>query len=238
MKNQFIKTVGTVGMCLLLLGCSDESLLFNEDNKGNLILKEEVVSVNDEEMTEEEEKRKEQEIPAEESKVPMQETAEDRKEVQIAVHICGAVKQPGVYYLKPEQRIYEGIQAAGGFREDADSEYLNQAAMLEDGMKIVVPTLEETKNLKAAEGGENLLQIGVVSKQQSTKESVNGKVNLNTADEAALCTLPGIGESRAKSIIAYRKEHGLFEKIEDIMKVSGIKEAAFEKIKDAIMVSN
>ena len=64
-----------------------------------------------------------------------------------------------------------------------------------------------------------------------------GKIDLNTADEALLCTLPGIGESRAKSIIAYRSEHGAFKRIEDVMQVSGIKEAAFEKIKEYVTVS-
>lgn len=64
----------------------------------------------------------------------------------------------------------------------------------------------------------------------------NGLVNLNTADVAALMTLPGIGESRAKAIISYREQHGAFAKIEDIMKISGIKQAAFSKIKDKITV--
>ena len=67
--------------------------------------------------------------------------------------------------------------------------------------------------------------------------SDGGKVNINTADEAGLMTIPGIGESRAKAIIAYREENGKFESIEDIMKIDGIKEKMFDKIKDSITVS-
>lgn len=64
----------------------------------------------------------------------------------------------------------------------------------------------------------------------------NTLVNLNTAEKEMLMTLPGIGESKAESIIAYRQEHGKFQKIEDIMNISGIKQGAFEKIKHLITV--
>ena len=77
-------------------------------------------------------------------------------------------------------------------------------------------------------------------RQKCAKQQRSGlgerSVNLNTADVAALMTLPGIGESRAKAIISYREQHGAFAKIEDIMKISGIKQAAFSKIKDKITV--
>ena len=75
-------------------------------------------------------------------------------------------------------------------------------------------------------------------KEVNVSGEENKKVNLNTADESLLCTLPGIGESRAKSIIAYRQEHGPFQKPEDVMKVSGIKQAAYEKIKEYVTVSD
>lgn len=233
-KNKYRKLLSVAGLCLLLSGCRKESLFFTTQNPEDFILQEEVVSMSEEEIT----KEKEQQEAASGTQKTEETTEDTKEEILIAVHVCGAVNTPGVYYLQTGQRIYEGIQMAGGFREDADSEYLNQAGFLEDGMKIVVPTMEETKNLKMTEEGETAPQIGIVTARQSNGEANDGKVNLNTADEALLCTLPGIGESRAKSIIAYRKEHGSFEKTEDIMKVSGIKEAAFEKIKDAITVSN
>ena len=123
-------------------------------------------------------------------------------------------------------------------------------------MKIVIPTKEEVRlmeeNEEAQQEGVGALPVekntGSSYVQYSTSQSItksdsagneeSGKVDLNTADENTLCTLPGIGPSRAKSIIDYRDKNGKFKKIEDVMQVSGIKEAAFEKIKDRIMVSN
>lgn len=119
---------------------------------------------------------------------------------------------------------------AGGFADEADSEYLNQAGNLQDGMKLYVPTKEQVeKNEVPTEqgNGDSLLP----------KETADdGRVNINTATEGMLCTLPGIGTSKAKSIIAYREEHGAYEQIEDIMKVTGIKEGLFQKIRDRITV--
>lgn len=134
---------------------------------------------------------------------------------RIYVYVCGAVVAPGVYELPDGSRVYEAIAAAGGFREDAVTTQVNQAEILEDEMRIYVPTAEE------------MMQDAVSGK---------GKVNLNRASKEELMTLPGVGASRAESIIQYRKEQGSFKKIEDVMQISGIKEALFEKIKDYITV--
>ena len=230
-KNR-IKILGAGSLCLFLLGCNEESFLQQDASKmvsKEVVMTQDSVAQKDDLqilVTEEFVNTQEKEADVQGQDYDRQ---EEKKEAEIVVHICGAVKQPGVYYLKEKQRLYEGIQKAGGFREDADEEYLNQAMVLEDGMKVVVPTKEETAAVKEQEFLIN--DAGVSKKEQ------NGKVDLNTADEAQLCTLPGIGESRAKSIIAYREEHGAFETIEDVMKVPGIKEAAFEKIKNEIVVS-
>ncbi len=128
------------------------------------------------------------------------------------VYICGYVINPGVYICDEGMRIYELIDMAGGFHSEADRDYLNLVEVVTDGQKIYVPKLGE-----------------VVSGDKQ-------KVNINTADKLTLMTLPGIGESRASDIISYREEQGGFARIEDIMKVSGIKEAAYEKIKDYIVV--
>ena len=141
------------------------------------------------------------------------------------VHVCGQVKEPGVYELEPGSRVYQAVEMAGGFGPDAASWYLNLAQEVADGMKIQVPTEEE-----ALAWGNSGGSLSVGQGQTETK------VNLNTADEEQLMTLTGIGESRAADIIRYRKEHGPFERIEDIMNVSGIKEGAFQKIKDSITV--
>ncbi|MDD6492425.1 MAG: helix-hairpin-helix domain-containing protein [Firmicutes bacterium] len=144
------------------------------------------------------------------------------------VHICGAVENPGIYMLEAGSRIYQAIDAAGGLCEDAAGDYLNQADTLTDGMKIYVPTKAEVE----ASGEGSSWQI----KAMMASEEDSRMVNINTADEELLCTLPGVGSSRAKSIIAYRERNGAFQKIEEIMNVEGIKEGLFQKIRDSITV--
>lgn len=150
------------------------------------------------------------------------------------VHICGAVNRPGVYVMEEESRIYQAVEQAGGFRPDAHEDYLNQAGLLFDGMKIYVPTKEE---VEAGGGGEGLLAPALGGEPSSQDPVGNPSlVNINTAGEDLLCTLNGVGSTRAKSIIAYREKNGPFQKIEDIMKVEGIKDGLFQKIKDSIRV--
>lgn len=238
-KNKIIRLLGIGGVCLFLLGCSKEEFFVLKEDSSTVVL-EEVIAM--ENVVQDENEQENVSDKQEEKTSDRQEEQDNNNFMQeqgmdIAVHICGAVNQPGVYYLKEKQRVYEGIQKAGGFREDAAEDYLNQALFLEDGMKIVVPTKDEVKELESLEqvnGADRFLQE---ADNVSQKETKGKKVDLNTADEALLCTLPGIGESRAKSILAYRREHGAFQKVEDIMNVSGIKEAAYEKIKDYVTVS-
>ena len=136
----------------------------------------------------------------------------------IYVHVCGAVKQPGVVMLAEGSRALDAVDAAGGFTLDAMQDYVNLAAVVLDGEKLYIPTQEETKDF-------------VVK-----TEPEDGLINLNTADKSLLCTLPGIGESRATQIIAYREANGRFKSIEEIMKVAGIKESTFSKLKNLITV--
>lgn len=164
------------------------------------------------------------------------------------VHVCGAVEMPGVYELPAGSRVYEAIQAAGGFSENAGQNYVNQAQILSDGVKLVIPTVEEAAaaDSGAADGGEPdaALQPGIIggadmSAGQADTESVKssgGRININTATEQELCTIPGVGKTRAAAIISYRESHGGFAKPEDIMQVNGIKEGMYEKIKDHISV--
>ena len=147
------------------------------------------------------------------------------------VHVCGAVEQPGVYELPPGSRIYQAIDLAGGMNTDADPDFLNQADYVFDGEKIYVPTREETEQMDTRLTNE---QNG--NRQKAGGSGTSGLVNLNTASEEQLCTLPGIGSSKARSIIAYREEHGSFERIEGIMDVAGIKDGLFQKIKAYITV--
>lgn len=162
----------------------------------------------------------------------------------LVVHICGAVSAPGVYELPAGSRIIDAVEAGGGFLTEADEACCNLAEEIVDGCQIYIMTKTES----CADGQTEKkagIQTSPDSDMQTTDRNVrsnsapaleNGLVNLNTADVAALMTLPGIGESRAKAIISYREQHGAFAKIEDIMKISGIKQAAFSKIKDKITV--
>lgn len=169
-------------------------------------------------------------------------SSEERK--TLVVHICGAVSAPGVYELPAGSRIIDAVEAGGGFLPEADEACCNLAEEIVDGCQIYIMTKTES----CADGQTEKkagIQTSPDSDMQTTDRNVrsnsataleNGLVNLNTADVAALMTLPGIGESRAKAIISYREQHGAFAQIEDIMKISGIKQAAFSKIKDKITV--
>lgn len=148
-------------------------------------------------------------------------STKDDSNTDIYVHICGAVINPGVYQVPAGTRVYQALELAGGSSDDAYLSGINLADKLADGQKVYIPA-----------EGENA--EGILSTDSGGVQSV--MVNINTASEAELMTLPGIGQSRAKDIINYRVKNGLFESIDDIMKVSGIKEAAFEKIKDLIKV--
>lgn len=201
--------------CVHITGCTREQIVF--ENSASFADEQENSSPKEglQETRKEEKEIKETTIET-----------EDEKPGIFSIHVCGAVANPSVYQVEEGTRIYQVIEKAGGFLEEADRDYLNLALEVEDGMQIRIPTKEETKDC----------QVPLLI-ERGESEKASAKVNLNTAEEEVLCTLPGIGESRAKSIIQYRQEHGSFQRIEDIMKVSGIKEAAYEKIKDYITVS-
>lgn len=180
--------------------------------------------------------------------------------VRFYVHICGEVENPGVYEMEPGSRIFQAVELAGGFTQEAAEDYLNMAQETADGMKITVPSKAEirsdkdngrdgdsnsgpTENERAsgAEQGtasENawIQMPDVAGSEPSDYGSSPQKVNLNTATKEELMTLKGIGEAKAADIIRYRQEHGPFQTIEEVMNISGIKEAAFRKIKDDITV--
>ena len=162
----------------------------------------------------------------------------------LVVHICGAVSAPGVYELPAGSRIIDAVEAGGGFLPEADEACCNLAEEIVDGCQIYIMTKSEScadgqtekkAGIQTSPGGD--MQTADKNVRSNSAPALeNGLVNLNTADVVALMTLPGIGESRAKAIISYREQHGAFAKIEDIMKISGIKQAAFSKIKDKITV--
>ena len=168
---------------------------------------------------------------------PTQETKSDTQTVSdtqtdtgtqtafVQVYLCGEVVHPGVYQLQQGLRICDAVEAAGGLKADASRTYWNLAEPLVDGTMLFFPTEEEAKEREASAAANG-----------ETTAPKDGRVDLNTADASELTAIPGIGQTRAAAIIAYRTEHGPFSAIEDIMKVSGIKNALFEKMKDYITI--
>ena len=138
---------------------------------------------------------------------------------EVYVYVCGAVKVPGVVSLPEGSRTSDALEAAGGFTPEAAQEAVNLAAKVSDGEKIYFPTWEEH-----------------AAQARQEEDDAAGLVNINTADVSRLCTLPGIGESRAADIIAYRESQGDFTACEDIMQVPGIKESVYSKISGRITV--
>ncbi len=141
------------------------------------------------------------------------------QEQVLCVYICGAVLRPGVYELEAGSRIVSAVEAAGGFLPDAATEAVNLAKRLEDGMQIIVLTMAEAEAQKTE-----------VFRQAA------GLVNLNTASVAELCTLSGIGESKAEAILAYRTEIGAFSSIEQLKEVTGIGDSLFNQIKESVYI--
>ncbi len=156
------------------------------------------------------------------------EFTEDEKEsiTTIYAEIDGAVLNPGVYELEEGSRVFNLIDMAGGFAENADSRSVKQAERVLDGETIYVYNVDEY---------EEMLLLGIGDNYHGNSSN-SGLINLNTASKEELMTLTGIGESRALSIISYREQYGGFASTEDIMKVAGIGQGTYEKIKDSITV--
>lgn len=147
----------------------------------------------------------------------------------VFVHIDGAVVAPGVYELTGAlPRVNDAVIAAGGLADDADTSALNLAAVLSDGEKIHVPRQGE-----AMAAGQN--PSGAAS-GSDVGASSSGAININTATAEELDSLPGIGPSTATAIVEDRERNGPFASPEDLMRVSGIGEGKFSKLKDRIRV--
>ena len=170
-------------------------------------------------------------------------TGETQPEM-IYVDVCGAVANPGVFQLAAGSRVFQAIEAAGGYLPEAVQNCVNRAGVLTDGQQLYILTQEEMERqgldpaeMSGASDGQMNGSAGTGQNAGMTAQvQQDNRININTADEAQLTTLTGIGATRAQAIIAYREENGPFAAIEDIMNVQGIKEGTFAKIKDEIVV--
>lgn len=130
----------------------------------------------------------------------------------IAVHVKGAEAEPGLYWLAPDSRVDDAVQAAGGALPEADLDNVNLAAFVSDGSQLYVPFAGESE------------------------DAVSGPLNINTATEAQLEALDGIGETKARAIVEYRESHGDFASVEQLTRVDGIGDATLDKIREQICV--
>lgn len=176
--------------------------------------------------------------------------------LRIRIHICGEVVNPGVYEIEDGSRVIDAVELAGGFTDKACEDDINLAGILIDSTRVYIPNEQDIRDMKAGKNGNMYLDQSAayyafpyvtdsypLMNNQSANKSSNmaensGKIliNINTAGEAELVQITGIGQTRARSIIEYRQENGPFNKIEDIQKVSGIGAASFAKMKDMITV--
>lgn len=140
----------------------------------------------------------------------------EKKDELLIVHVGGSVKRAGVYQLEKDKRIIDAVEKAGGMLEEADSDALNLAEKIKDGMKIYVPKKGEKPTT-------------------STNLKSQSYIDLNLAEKEELMTLPGVGEKTADKIIAYREAQP-FEKVEDLLKVSGFGKKKMEALKGLIAV--
>ncbi len=143
----------------------------------------------------------------------------------IIIHIDGQVNKPGLYTLAPNSRIQDAVTAAGGLTQEAELSQINLAAKLMDGGKIYIPAINEVESLQLPPELRNASPL-----------PTSLLININSATQAELEKLPGIGPTKAAQIISYRETNGYFLTIEDIKKVSGIGDATFETIQNYITV--
>ncbi len=162
------------------------------------------------------------------------ESIEQTAPVAFMIDVKGAVRYPGVYTLEEGMRIVDAIEAAGGYTDNANPALINHAQRLQDEMVLYIPKVGE----QLSEELETLVADASASSTTGGSGGVNksGKINLNKANESELTQLPGIGPSKANAIIGHRTEHGNFQTIEDLKKVTGIGEKTFEQLKELIDV--
>ena len=151
-------------------------------------------------------------------------SSEEAYRATVIVHVTGCVENPGIYELKEDSRVYDAVEAAGGFSEDADSQVLNLARIVTDGEQISIPSATEEST------------VSEIDVPQSSSAIVNGLVNINKATSEELQTLNGVGPSTAEKIIADREANGPFASKEDLKRVSGIGDKKYAALEPYITI--
>ena len=202
-----------IGAIIIVVAIIGYYVYGRETNEDDVLTSEEVLNVNEENNRE----------------------GSTKEQGKIKVHITGAIQKEGVVELEENSRIADAVEAAGGLKEDADMSKINLAYILEDGMKIIIPSInDKDKQEENIQNTENVEIVDIIP--ESSNKSGTSTVNINKATQTELETLPGIGPSTALKIINYREENGKFTSIEDLKKISGIGESKFENIKGLISV--
>ncbi|MBQ9064580.1 MAG: helix-hairpin-helix domain-containing protein [Blautia sp.] len=256
--------LGAAGLMMLAAGCRDRTVrfieqnteavsdvaayetddaagAFNADGTDDAAGTYNAGGTNDSAGTDDADNEPEAGIPGNKDKDGMQEdcgtagqddaSEKEEESTGIYVDVCGAVRCPGVYILPEGSRAYEAILLAGGLTEDAFARAVNQAEVLSDAMQLYIPFEGEEPYTGTA------VEDTVRSGEDSTPaETSDGRIDLNTAGMTELCSLAGIGESKASAILAYREKYGPFGSIEELKQVNGIKDGTFEKIRNQVKV--
>ena len=172
----------------------------------------------------------------------------EEKEIEksVKVDIKGEINNPGIYELDESMRVIDVIELAGGLTNNADTSVINLSKKLKDEMVIIIYSKYQVKNFEATKEKEKVVEEKCIQENEnalkndacindtnSKDTNTQSKVNINTASLEQLQTLPGVGESKAKSIIEYREKQK-FKTIEDIKNVTGIGDSLFAKIKENI----
>lgn len=210
-----------VGFCLLFFILAG-FLFVKQQRESAVVSKESFLAQEKEENSAFQEEAKQEK--GQEQKTEVQ--TDRQKEKECAVYVSGAVKHAGLYRYYGTARVCDAVEGAGGFLKNADRASVNLARMLEDGEQIHVLTKAQAKKAKKQ-----------ALAPDTAADSQTKLVNINKATLEELMTLPGIGQAKANLILEYRTEHGGFTAKEDLMKISGIKDGVYNKVKDLITIT-
>lgn len=156
---------------------------------------------------------------------------------KIFIDIAGEVKNPGVYEVTSDSRIFEAIEKAGGLTEKADTTNVNQAETVKDGQKISIPKKGATAQSSGGESSQTTSAPASNAQTSAGTDPASGtKININSADSSQLQTINGIGPSTAEKIIRYRTSKGAFKSIDDLKKVNGIGDKKLEKLRPYVTI--